>query len=99
MLPLVSSMTTTEIGWISFWKNTIGCGLSLSKTSNSSCVRPATSRLCASATVTKSDTTWVPDLNVGPGGCCASTAIDIAAASATHADEPAICLQLAIASA
>ena len=31
MLPLVSSMTTTEIGWMSFSKKTIGCGFSLSK--------------------------------------------------------------------
>ena len=73
MLPLVSSMTTTVIGWTSFWKKMIGCGFSLSKTSNSSCVRPGTSRRVASATVTNSETTCVPDLNVGPcaaGGCC-----------------------------
>src|SRR5262245_58982938 len=52
----------------------IGCGLSLSKTSKSSCTRPGTSRPCASTTVTNSDTTCVPDLKVG---CCwASTTSD-----------------------
>ena len=70
MLPLVSSMTTTVIGCISFSKKTSGCGFSLSKTSKSSCTRSGTRRFCASVTVANSETIWVPDLNVG---CCAAS--------------------------
>ena len=65
MLPLVSSITTTVIGWISFWKNTIDCSFSLSRISKSSFVRLGTRRFCASVTVANSDTSCVPDLNVG----------------------------------
>ena len=72
MLPLVSSMTTTVIGWTSLSKKTSGCGLSLSNTSKSSCVRSGTRRFCASVTVAKSETTCVPDLKVG---CWAAEAL------------------------
>ena len=78
MLPLVSSMTTTVIGWISFSKKTIGCGFSLSKTSKSSCVRPGTSRRCASATVDeqRDDLRARLECRSLRGGCCAASAID-----------------------
>ena len=74
MLPLVSSMAITVIGWISLSKKMIGWGFSLSNTSKSLCTRFGTRRFCASSTVANSDTTWVPTLNVGccGGGCWAA---------------------------
>ena len=82
MLALVSSMTTTVIGWVSFWKKTSVWGLSLSRTSKSSLVRLGTRRCSASVTVAKSDTTFVPALKVG---ACADATVAAAAARTTPA--------------
>ncbi len=52
MLPLVSSITATVIG-VGLFSNTLtACGLPLSRTSKSPCVRSGTSRLVLSVTVT-----------------------------------------------
>ena len=76
MLPLVSSMTMTVIGCVSFWKNTSGCGFSLSNTSKSLCCKSGTRRFWESITVANTETIWVPDRKVG---CWASGNADQAA--------------------
>ena len=87
MLPLVSSMTTTVIGWLSASKRMIGVGLPLSRMSKSSFTRSGTSRLAVSVTVTYTGTTAVPALKVGP--CPARAASEGPAASRASDSTPA----------